>query len=80
MLPTTPLTVESIANDSWLMQYQPAANQAIAQLKAEKPPVLASFRRECAVWEKSGLMVLEAKCILVLKPYKGRMTNDDLNR
>jgi len=64
LLPTTPLTVESIANDSWLMQYQPAANQAIVQLKADKPPVLASLRRDCTVWEKSGLMVLEADCIL----------------
>ncbi|MFP4121660.1 hypothetical protein [Coleofasciculus sp.] len=64
LLPTTPLTAESIANDSWLMQYQPAANQAIAQLKAGKQPVLASLRTDCAVWETPGLMVLEAECIL----------------
>ncbi|MEQ9671472.1 hypothetical protein [Coleofasciculus sp. G2-EDA-02] len=64
LLPTTPLTAESIANDSWLMQYQPAANQAIAKLEAGKQPVLASLRSDCAVWETQGLMVLEAECIL----------------
>ncbi|MEQ9234646.1 hypothetical protein [Coleofasciculus sp. E2-BRE-01] len=64
LLPTTPLTAESIANDSWLMQYQPAANQAIAQLEAGKQPVLDLLRSDCAVWEKPGLMVLEAECIL----------------
>jgi hypothetical protein len=64
LLPTTPLTAESIANDSWLMQYQPAANQAIAQLKAGKQPVLDLLRSDCAVLETPGLMVLEAECIL----------------
>ncbi|WP_052307462.1 hypothetical protein [Coleofasciculus chthonoplastes] len=64
LLPTTPLTAESIANDSWLMQYQPAANQAIAKLEAGKQPVLDLLRTDCAVWETPGLMVLEAECIL----------------
>ncbi|MEQ9623141.1 hypothetical protein [Coleofasciculus chthonoplastes] len=64
LLPTTLLTAESITNDSWLMQYQPAANQAIAKLEAGKQPVLDLLRTDCAVWETPGLMVLEAECIL----------------
>ncbi len=70
LLPTTPLTADSIANDAWLMQYQPAANQAIAQLEAGKQPILASLSSDCAVWETPGLMVLEAECIL--KPRRDR--------
>jgi hypothetical protein len=46
------------------MQYQPAANQAIAQLEAGKQPILASLSSDCAVLETPGLMVLEAECIL----------------
>lgn len=64
LLPTTPLTPASMAKDNWLIQYQPATHQVIAQLQAGKQPILTSLRSHCAVWETQGLMVLDAKCIL----------------
>ncbi|MBE9128559.1 MULTISPECIES: hypothetical protein [unclassified Coleofasciculus] len=64
LLPATPFTPDSIANNNWLMQYQPAANEAIAQLEAGKIPALKPLVVPCSVLETQDLVVLKADCIL----------------
>jgi len=56
-------TAKYIINNSWLMQYQPAANQAINQLKRELP-ALAKVTDKCSVLKTQGLNILAADCIL----------------
>ncbi|MCP2731740.1 hypothetical protein [Limnofasciculus baicalensis] len=57
-------TIDSIADNPWIMQYQSVANRAIAQLKADKKPVLALAIPSCTVLDTHGLLVLKGDCIL----------------
>jgi hypothetical protein len=54
---------ESIKNSNWLMQYQPAAKNAIQQLEAGKTPFLLQRKSDCLVWENHALLLLDAHCI-----------------
>lgn len=58
---------EYIATNKWIMQYQPAANEAIETLQQERKPVLVNLWQRCAVFEQKNLVVLGSDCILKIK-------------
>ncbi|MEH2038697.1 hypothetical protein [Nostoc sp.] len=53
---------EYITKNTWLQQYQPAAQQANANLQ-KALPVLATLINSCAVLETDNLVVLKTECI-----------------
>ena len=63
MLEQVALTPEYIANNPWLNQYQPAKD-ALAKFPQGTIPALSTVMKRCAVFEREGLVVLEADCIL----------------
>jgi len=63
LLKKSAFSPESIAKDNWLMQYQPAANNAIKKLKAGKIPVLLQKQKDCQVWSQEDLFLLDATCL-----------------
>ncbi|HBL57048.1 MAG TPA: hypothetical protein DDZ80_00250, partial [Cyanobacteria bacterium UBA8803] len=67
LLSATAFTPESVANNRWIMQYQPAATEAVTQLQAGKQPALVSVLKGCTVWENQGLIVLSAECVLKIR-------------
>jgi hypothetical protein len=63
LLDKAAFTPEYLANNTWYRQYQPATAEAIAQLKQEKTPALSKVMGSCAVFDRDGFVVLNAKCI-----------------
>lgn len=57
-------TPEYIAQDSWLQQYQPEAQRAIAQLHEGTPPLVATAIDRCSVFQLGDFVVLDADCIV----------------
>ncbi|PHM08437.1 hypothetical protein [Nostoc sp. 'Peltigera malacea cyanobiont' DB3992] len=53
---------EYITKNTWLQQYQPAAQQANANLQKDLP-VLATLINSCAVLETDNLVLLKTECI-----------------
>ncbi|MDZ8064943.1 MAG: hypothetical protein RMY64_04780 [Nostoc sp. DedQUE08] len=53
---------EYITKNTWLQQYQPAAQQANANLQ-KALPVLATLINSCAVLETDNLVLLKTECI-----------------
>ncbi|MCC5659426.1 hypothetical protein LC608_21090 [Nostoc sp. XA010] len=56
---------EYITKNTWLQQYQPAAQQANANLQ-KSLPVLATLINSCAVFETDNLVLLKTECIKVV--------------
>ncbi|MEH2278260.1 MAG: hypothetical protein V7K40_26620 [Nostoc sp.] len=56
---------EYITKNTWLQQYQPAAQQANAKLQ-KAVPVLATLINSCAVFETDNLVLLNTECIKVV--------------
>lgn len=56
---------EYITKNTWLQQYQPAAQQANAKLH-KALPVLATLINSCAVLETDNLVLLKTECIKVV--------------
>ncbi|MEH2121978.1 hypothetical protein [Nostoc sp.] len=56
---------EYITKNTWLQQYQPAAQQANAKLQ-KALPVLATLINSCAVFETDNLVLLKTECIKVV--------------
>ncbi|MEH2172427.1 hypothetical protein [Nostoc sp.] len=56
---------EYITNNTWLQQYQPAAQQANVNLQ-KALPVLATLINSCAVFETDNLVLLKTECIKAL--------------
>lgn len=56
---------EYITKNTWLQQYQPAAQQANAKLQ-KALPVLATLINSCAVFETDNLVLLNTECIKVV--------------
>lgn len=56
-------TPEYIANNSWILQYQPAANEALNRLQKGNLPAISQVMQKCSVWQEQGLFVLDAQCI-----------------
>ncbi|MEH2002305.1 MAG: hypothetical protein V7L00_26825 [Nostoc sp.] len=53
---------EYLTKNTWLQQYQPAAEQAIAKLQ-KTLPVLATLINSCAVLQTDNLVLLKTECI-----------------
>jgi hypothetical protein len=49
---------------NWLMQFQPATNEAIARLQRKEEMAIASLIKPCGVLKANNLSVLKAECIL----------------
>jgi hypothetical protein len=54
---------EYIETDGWIKQYQPAANQAVAQLRQEQVPALVKLLPKCIVYQSVRLVLLNAQCV-----------------
>jgi hypothetical protein len=61
-------TPEYLSRDTWMMQYQPAANKAIEELKAGSVPALQRLMASCAAFENEDYVLLNAECILAASP------------
>lgn len=57
-------TPNYVSRDRWMMQYQPHAKQAIAQMQQGMTPALATLRDRCTVFQTEGFFVLDSACIL----------------
>ncbi|MCW5315030.1 hypothetical protein GTQ43_14790 [Nostoc sp. KVJ3] len=53
---------EYITNNTWLQQYQPAAEQAKAKLE-KTLPILPTLINSCKVFESDNLVLLKTECI-----------------
>jgi hypothetical protein len=51
-------------HQSWLMQYQPAASTAIAQLQQGETPAIVAMMTPCTVWQDEKFVVLNGACIV----------------
>ena len=56
---------EYLTKNTWLQQYQPAAQQANANLQ-KALPVLATLMNSCAVFETDNLVLIKTECIKVV--------------
>jgi hypothetical protein len=57
-------TPQYVAGDKWVMQYQPAAKDAVARLKQGEVPALSTLIDRCSVLETNGMSLIPAECIL----------------
>jgi len=57
-------TPDYVARDKWIMQYQPAASEAIARLKEGVEPALFRLMDQCSVLETNGMVLVSAECIV----------------
>ena len=64
LLRKSAFTPDYLADDSWIRQYQPATENAIQTLKAEKTPIIANLINSCSVLDTKDLVVLSATCIV----------------
>jgi hypothetical protein len=57
-------TPEYLAHDKWIMQYQPAASEAIGRLSQGVEPALLRLLDRCSVLETNGMVLVSAECVL----------------
>ena len=60
-------TPEYVAQRPWLMQFQPAATQAIARMQHGKTPTLSRLTSSCVVFADEQLLALDAQCIMAVR-------------
>jgi len=53
-----------LAHDKWVMQYQPAAQEAIGRLRQGVEPACSRVMDRCSVLETNGMVLLSAECVL----------------
>ena len=53
-----------LAHDKWVMQYQPAAQEAIGRLRQGVEPACSRLMDRCSVLETNGMVLLSAECVL----------------
>ncbi|MBW4678655.1 MAG: hypothetical protein KME19_00885 [Microcoleus vaginatus WJT46-NPBG5] len=53
-----------VAKNKWVMQYQPAAGEAIEKMKDKRKPILENLIQQCSVFDRKNLIVLSSDCIL----------------
>jgi len=63
LLDRSAFSAEYIAENNWLMQYQPAANRAIENLNKGIIPFLKQQEERCITWEEDDLYLLETHCL-----------------
>ena len=57
-------SADYLARDKWIMQYQPAAGDAIGRLRQGVQPALSRLMDRCSVLETNGMVLLSAECVL----------------
>ena len=57
-------TPDYIADNRWIRQHQPVAQQAIETLDREKIPIIAQSQNNCSVFKSDRFTIIESKCIL----------------
>jgi len=57
-------TPQYLAGDKWVMQYQPAAKDAVARLNRGEVPALSRLIDRCSVLETNGMSLIPSECIL----------------
>ena len=57
-------TPDYIRQSDWMMQYQPAATEAIARLENGIVPVLATMGDRCSSLQSGNFLILESTCII----------------
>jgi hypothetical protein len=57
-------TANYIAENRWIKQHQPVAQEAIALLEREQIPVLAQAQNNCSLFKSDRFTIIESKCIL----------------
>jgi preprotein translocase subunit SecE len=67
LLERSAFTPEYITKNTWLQQYQPAAQQAKVNLQNNSLPVLATLINSCRVFETDNLVLLKTECIKAIK-------------
>ena len=63
LLERSAFTPEYLASDRWLSQYQPLAENAMAQMEQGNLPALSDITERCSVFETEALVVLQTDCI-----------------
>jgi hypothetical protein len=61
-------TPEYISGDRWIMQFQPAANDAVARLKEGVRPALSKLVDQCSALEINEMVLIPADCLLQASP------------
>ncbi len=64
LLEANSFTPEYIANNSWLQQHQPAAQNAIVFLKQGNTPALQAYQDSCLVLKTQQFELISTQCIL----------------
>ncbi len=57
-------TVEYLANNPWLQQFQPETEQAISLLKEEEKPFLSQNSDRCTIFQDLSHILLNTNCLL----------------
>jgi hypothetical protein len=60
-------TPEYVARRPWLMQFQPAASQAIARMQHGKVPALSRLTSACVVFADGHWLALDTQCIMAVR-------------
>jgi hypothetical protein len=64
LVDSTAFTVEYLQQNNWLNQFQPATQQAIANLKNHQPLAIAQKIDQCSVFQTPEINLLTSKCLL----------------
>ena len=54
---------EYVSSDKWVMQYQPAAKDAVTKLKQGVRPALSQLIESCKVYETENMVLISAECV-----------------
>ena len=63
LLDRTAFQPDTVANSSWLRQYQPIASTAVQPLQQGAAPILQQVTAACTTFETETLIVLAADCV-----------------
>lgn len=67
LLEENAFTVDYVERHNWMGQYQPAASEALKQVKRGPAPALKQATRRCEVLNSDEHIIVEAACILDLR-------------
>ncbi|MGL5794678.1 MAG: hypothetical protein ACRC06_09765 [Waterburya sp.] len=64
LLDKNAFTTQYLQNNSWLRQFQPETQQAIASLKSTQQPLVATKTKQCRIFQTAKLELLDTQCLL----------------
>ncbi|XGW00154.1 MAG: hypothetical protein ACAF41_14610 [Leptolyngbya sp. BL-A-14] len=68
LLDRTAFTANYLDSKSWLRSFQSAFQESNSNLKQGTTPALETVSKRCSVFESESLVLLDARCILKIKP------------